>query len=75
MFLCIEVTICKNISRQTVLEVEERNQEFSGVDVVVQPVRNYVKGNLASHVIGYIGKITQDEFKEKKEMAILQVMI
>lgn len=60
-------TVCKNVSRQTILEVEERNTEFAGVDVVAQPVRNYVKGNLASHIIGYTGKITGDELKQKKD--------
>ena len=60
-------TVCKNVSRQTILEVEEKSADFAGVDIIVQPVRNYIKENLASHVIGYTGKITGDELKDKKD--------
>lgn len=42
--------------------VEERHAELPGVQVVVQPVREYVDGRLLSHVMGYVGKLDAEEY-------------
>ena len=56
-------TISKNISKQSVAIFEEQNLSFPGIDTIVSPIRNYIKGSLASHVIGYIGAINEEEYK------------
>ena len=47
------VTLAKNISYQSVLEIEENNAELSGVYITKQPVRKYLAGSTAAHIIGY----------------------
>lgn len=42
--------------------VEERHGELPGVQIVVQPVREYIDGRLLSHVIGYVGKLDAEEY-------------
>lgn len=59
------ITISNNISRASALEFNERNENFPGISVVVEPNRQYLSENLASHVIGTIGRITEDELKQK----------
>jgi len=61
------VTLAKNISYQSVLEIEENNAELSGVYIAKQPVRKYLTGSIASHIIGYTGKISDTEYVNKKE--------
>ncbi len=61
------VEIAVDVSRETVAELEERHLEFPGVSIAVQPVRHYPNGKLASHIIGYIGKINERELKERKD--------
>ncbi len=43
----------------------EKGDEFPGVSIVVQPIRTYPKGRLASHILGYTSKIGPDELKEE----------
>ena len=59
------ITISNNISRASALEFNERNESFPGISVVVEPNRQYLSENLASHVIGTIGRITEDELKQR----------
>jgi penicillin-binding protein 2 len=54
----------ENASRGDVTYVSERNDEFPGVTVNNDYVRNYPQGALAAHVLGYTGAITQQELKE-----------
>lgn len=61
------VILAKNISIESVMEIEEKNATLSGVDIVSQPMRDYVAGSTAAHIIGYIGKISPEEYKNKKE--------
>ena len=53
------VEVAHDISRQSVIDIEENIYDFPGVNIVVEPVRHYPHGELASHVIGFIGKISQ----------------
>lgn len=61
------VRIAKNISRTSALQFNEQTESLPGVTVISQPVRQYTRGNLASHIIGYVGQINQTELKGKEE--------
>jgi len=60
------VTIAKNISREAVAEFSESSEKFAGINIVVQPIRQYTSGNLASHILGYAGKINSEEYEKRK---------
>lgn len=47
--------------------VKEHQNELPGVNVIVEPVRDYLKNSLASHVIGYLAGIPKEEYKMYKE--------
>ena len=57
LFLSRPITIASNVSWETVIEIEARAQTLEGVSISVSTQRVYPNGTLASHVIGYIGKI------------------
>lgn len=59
--------IATDVSMELVAELEERNSEFPGVTVEIQPIRTYPNNTLASHILGYIGKISQDKYNELKD--------
>lgn len=61
------ITIAKSISNESVQEFYERAADFPGINVVTEPIRTYNKGSLASHVIGYIAKINEEELKTRKD--------
>ncbi|MBO4816054.1 MAG: penicillin-binding protein 2 [Clostridia bacterium] len=62
------LNLAKNVPREVVAQISEKNFEFPGVNITTQTERKYNYGNLASHIIGYIGKITKDEYEEEKEL-------
>lgn len=55
------VQIANNISKESVLRFSEENSKFSGIDIITEPIVTYNYSSLASHVLGYCGKITQSE--------------
>ncbi|HEV8634202.1 MAG TPA: penicillin-binding protein 2 [Chloroflexota bacterium] len=46
--------------------LQERNLELPGVQIVVEPVRDFVDGQLASHVVGYVARIDAEEHERLK---------
>lgn len=56
-----------DISKEQYAALIEHRDELPGVDVVVQPVREYPQGSLAGHNLGYVGTINEDELKELQE--------
>ena len=61
------VTIAKSISNASINEIGERGYEFPGASMTQEPVRNYLLGSVASHILGYIGQISEDEYKARKD--------
>lgn len=61
------VTIAKDINREAVAEFSENADEFPGLSISVQPVRQYKEGTLASHILGYASKISDQEYQNQKE--------
>lgn len=56
-------TISEDISKESMLIFEEQNNNFPGMWIEKTPIRNYTYGKLASHILGYVGKIDEDEYK------------
>ena len=55
------------LSEEEVARFAAQRFLFPGVDIKARLFRNYPFGELASHVIGYIGRINQTEKKEQDE--------
>lgn len=55
------VTIARDIGQNTIAQIEEKAMELPGVAVAVEPVRYYPQNNLASHIVGHMGKIPSSE--------------
>lgn len=60
----LPATVAKKVSNKTVMLIEEDNDLLKGVEVVSETNRYYPNKNTASHILGYMGKITDAE-KEK----------
>ncbi len=61
------ITIATNVREEVVAQISERNSDFPGISISTKAGRTYLAGNLASHVIGYTGKIKEDEYNENKD--------
>ncbi len=61
------ITIATNVNEEVVAQISERNSDFPGVSISTNAARTYLTGSLAAHVIGYTGKIKEEEYNEKKD--------
>jgi len=57
------ILIKENAGFEAVTYISERTDEFPGLAVNDDWVRNYPEGRVASHVLGYTGAITLEELK------------
>lgn len=60
------IVLATGLPVATVARLSEVLSDLPGVDLEVQPIRNYPEGPVASHLIGYVGAITQDEYERLK---------
>ncbi|SHJ82168.1 penicillin-binding transpeptidase domain-containing protein [Paramaledivibacter caminithermalis] len=57
--------IANDISEKTAILIEEAGMDLPGISVVIEPKRYYPKGEMAAHILGYLGKIS-NEYEIKK---------
>lgn len=62
--------ISNNISKESVAIFEEQSSKFPGIATSTTPRRKYLRGNLASHILGYIGPINKEELDEHEGYSI-----
>jgi penicillin-binding protein 2 len=59
------VRLKTDVDFQTIARIEERR--LPGVVIEVEPIRNYIYGNIGSHIYGYVGEINGEELKALKD--------
>ena len=62
------LNLAENVSREVVAQISEKNFDFPGVTITTHTERKYNYGSLASHIIGYIGKISEKEYNQEKDV-------
>jgi penicillin-binding protein 2 len=60
------VILANDLPVAKVARLSELLTELPGVDLEVQPIRGYPHGPLGSHLFGYVGAITEDEYQKLK---------
>lgn len=63
----ITTTIAKNVSDDTVAFVAENLNSLQGVNIEEDTIRRYVDSEYFSHIIGYTGKISAEEYEDFSE--------
>lgn len=66
------VTIDKNVSFNTVIQIKENSNLLPGVEIKEIPVRRYPNKDALSHVIGYTAPIDQDDYAILKKKGYQQ---
>jgi penicillin-binding protein 2 len=60
------ITVARGISPAQATAIAEFSHALPGVRLEAEAVRNYPNGDLAAHVLGYTGEITQEELDSPK---------
>ena len=61
------VIISNNISYISANQIKEQSNKFPGTAVVTVPIVTYPYGSLASHILGYVGSISAEEYDANKD--------
>jgi penicillin-binding protein 2 len=62
----------KDIDFETMAKFSEHDVGLPGVDITIKPVRSYVYGALASHLLGYVGPPDDTNKEEAKKFTFYQ---
>lgn len=57
-------TIASDVSDETVAYIEEMGDVLKGVEIASETVREYPNGSVLSHVLGYMGSISDAQYDE-----------
>ncbi|MBJ6723531.1 penicillin-binding protein 2 [Geomesophilobacter sediminis] len=55
------LVVASGITRDQMEFLEENRLSLSGVNIEMKPIRQYANGDLAAHLLGYIGEISENE--------------
>lgn len=60
------IRVKNDVGPEIVTKIEEHRNALPGVVLEIQSVRNYVNKELAAHIFGYVGEISEEELAKKK---------
>jgi penicillin-binding protein 2 len=66
------VTIREDAPRSVLAYIKERQEEFPGVDVERVFLRDYPRDELAAQLLGYVGEISPEELKRRRNRGVKQ---
>jgi len=61
------MVIKSQLDEDTALILEEHRDELPGFRLLVEPARKYPEGEVAAHLLGYVGRISLDEYRRLKD--------
>ncbi|HOX30324.1 MAG TPA: penicillin-binding protein 2 [Candidatus Paceibacterota bacterium] len=62
-----EMIMAENLDHERLIVMEARIHEFQGCEIGKRPIRKYAADKSLSHLLGYMGKIEQEEWTEQKD--------
>jgi penicillin-binding protein 2 len=61
------ITIARGISPAQATALAEYSNELPGVRLESEAVRNYPNGDLAAHILGYTGELTDEQLQQRRD--------
>jgi cell division protein FtsI/penicillin-binding protein 2 len=68
----VPITFAIDISHATMAEISERANFFTGLFIDIQTRRDYPGGRYVSHIIGYVGLITAEQYAANHHLGYTQ---
>ncbi|WP_418790744.1 penicillin-binding protein 2 [Phosphitispora sp. TUW77] len=61
------IKIAKDVPLEVVTKIEENRAELPGVEIAVEPMREYVYEDFMPHILGYVREITERQLENHKD--------
>jgi penicillin-binding protein 2 len=65
-------TVKQDVSRDVVMYIEEREEDFRGVEIDPVFLRQYPYKELGAHLFGYVGEVSADDLKQPRFSGVEQ---
>ena len=59
----IPVVLAGNMNDKMLVKVAEAKWHLPGIDIQIAPIRNYLIGKTAAHLIGYVGRVQSSDLR------------
>lgn len=63
----ISYTMAEDVSQDTVVSIKEHYDNYRGINIMSEPVREYPYGRMAVHILGRTGAISNEEYEMLKD--------
>ncbi|NLB80682.1 MAG: hypothetical protein GX800_03485 [Clostridiaceae bacterium] len=63
----VPYTFATDVSIDFVTYIKEQQQDFQGVSILVEPIREYANNTLAAHILGRVGVMYKEEYQQLKD--------
>jgi penicillin-binding protein 2 len=60
------VRLARNLSSEKIIALKEFSTDKDGIEVDIENIRDYPNGELASHVLGHTGELTDKELEKRR---------
>lgn len=67
MTATVSYTIADDINIETVTQIKEHRNDFKGISIVNNYVREYTNPGIATHILGRTGKISSEEYAKNSD--------
>ena len=67
----LEIPISQNLNHQTLIILETKIKDLQGFKIAENSIRDYKDGEYFSHLIGFMGKIKSEEWKNNSEFYLI----
>ncbi len=64
------VTVKSGVDRSTALKIEANPELFPGVFTEVEPVRDYVDGEVFAHILGFVGEASTKDLERLSDLGV-----
>lgn len=59
------VLLAQEVNERTMVAIEERKTDLPGVNLHVRPLRSYIDGGIAAHLVGYVSEVNQEQLQQE----------
>jgi penicillin-binding protein 2 len=59
------VLLAPEVEERTMVAIEERKIDLPGVGLRVRPLRSYIEGGIAAHLLGYVSEVNQEQLQQE----------
>lgn len=60
------VRLSRNLSSEQIIALKEFSTDKDGIEIDIEAIRYYPHGEVASHVLGYTGELTEEELAKRR---------